>query len=212
MALTPLAVMLRPPIPGKTKTRLAKSIGDIKAADLYSAFVEDTLATVQEAACFDVTLWSAGEPDEAVESWGRSIGADIRLQPEVDLGGRIHTAITHALEQSDRCLVIGTDSPTLPSSVMIQASTALNDNELVLGPTADGGYYAIGARSKPPKLEGIRWSSPQTLTDTVEANRDLKFKLLTPWYDIDAPSDLRLLRAHLEVDRFVAPSTRANLF
>ena len=212
MALTPLGVMLRPPIPGQTKTRLAATIGDKEAAQLYKAFVGDTLDSIARTSVFGVTLWSAGEPDENVRAWGKKIGAKVLTQPLQDLGTRIAAALAHGVDRCGRGLVIGTDAPTLPSEVLIQAAQNLDDHELVLGPTGDGGYYAIGAKAQLPVLQGIRWSSTHALEDTLKANASSKIGLLTPWYDIDTPEDLRLLRAHLSVDPRLSPHTRARLF
>ncbi|MBW1755458.1 MAG: hypothetical protein JRJ80_04755, partial [Deltaproteobacteria bacterium] len=89
MELAQLAVFVRPPTAGKVKTRLAALFGERGAAELYQAFVEDTLrlcSRVRAAGPVDVVLWSAGPEDDIVSEWANRMGVPVRLQPEGDLG------------------------------------------------------------------------------------------------------------------------------
>ena len=92
MELAQLAVFVRPPTAGKVKTRLAALFGERGAAELYQAFVEDTLrlcSRVRAAGRVDVALWSAGPEDDIVSEWANRIGVPVRLQPEGDLGVKL---------------------------------------------------------------------------------------------------------------------------
>ena len=215
MELAQLAVFVRPPTAGKVKTRLAGLFGDRVAADLYQAFVEDTLclcSRVRAAGLVDVTLWSAGPDDETVFDWARRLDVPTRLQPEGDLGVKLSAAFDEGLRRYERVLIIGSDAPTLPIGLIRAALDYLESAPIVLGPANDGGYYAIGAsHSVRPSFERVRWSTPDALQDTLRANADRRIAVLPPWYDIDGPEDLEVLRAHLSLDPTAAPATRRHL-
>jgi len=136
-----------------------------------------------------------------------------RLQAGETLGARMSHALADALRRADRALLIGTDAPTLPRGFLARAARALDTAEVVLGPSADGGYYLIGARGSAPDLGGpaIRWSTPHALADTRARVSGRRVATLPPWYDVDTPEDLRLLRLHLALDPSAAPATAAAL-
>jgi len=215
MELAQLAVFVRPPTAGKVKTRLAGLFGDRGAAELYHAFVEDTLrlcSRVRAAGRVDVTLWSDGPEDEIVSDWARRLDVPTRLQPEGDLGVKLGAAFDEGLRRYERVVIIGSDTPTLPIGLIVAALDSLENAPIVLGPANDGGYYAIGAsHSVRPSFERVRWSTPDALQDTMTANVDRNVAILAPWYDIDEPEDLEILRAHLSVDPTAAPATARHL-
>lgn len=215
MELAQLAVFVRPPIAGKVKTRLAGLFGDRGAAELYQAFVEDTLrmcARVRAAGRVDVMLWSSGPEDEIVSEWARRLDVPARLQPEGDLGVKLRAAFDEGLRRYERVVIIGSDAPTLPIGLIGEALASLENASIVLGPANDGGYYAIGAsHSVRPSFERVRWSTSDALQDTMTANVHQNVAVLAPWYDIDDPEDLGILRAHLSADPAAAPATARRL-
>lgn len=215
MELAQLVVFARPPKTGFVKTRLAGVLGEAGAAELYEAFAEDTVRLcerVRAAGRVDVVLWSAGVPDAAVSDWARRLGTSPVVQPEGDLGSRMSFAFEEGLRKYERVLIVGTDAPSMPAELIARAFDSLQDADLTLGPANDGGYYAIGARhGARPSFDAVRWSSETALQDTLAANPALEIAMLPPWYDIDEPDDLELLRAHLSLDPAAAPATAQRL-
>jgi rSAM/selenodomain-associated transferase 1 len=215
MALAQLAVFVRPPTPGQAKTRLAGIFGEHGAAELYRAFVEDTLdlcLRVRAAGRVDVALWSTGPDDEIVSEWANRSGTPLQFQPPGDLGARLTAAFDEGLGRYQRVVIIGSDAPTLPIELIGAAFDSLERASISLGPSNDGGYYAVGAsRQVRPSFEGVRWSTANALEDTVKANAQREVAITPPWYDIDEPEDLAVLRAHLSVNPAVAPFTARSL-
>ena len=210
MELAQLAVFVRPPKSGTVKTRLAARFGRDGAAKLYRAFTEDTVALcsrVRAAGRVHLAVWSTGR-DEVVSDWAEQLGTSPRIQPEGDLGVRLAAAFEQGLSHYERVVIIGSDMPTLPIELIGAAFDSLERSAWMLGPAHDGGYYAIGASQRVrPSFEGVRWSSRNALEDTVKANAPRQPAMLPPWYDIDEPDDLAVLRAHLSVDSAAAPAT-----
>jgi rSAM/selenodomain-associated transferase 1 len=210
MELAQLAVFVRPPTAGTVKTRLAPRFGEEGAARLYRAFVEDTISLcsrVRAAGRVHLAIWSAGS-DEAVSDWAKRLGTTQRIQPEGDLGVRLAAAFDEGLREYERVVIIGSDLPTLPIELIGAAFDSLDNSGFMLGPAQDGGYYAVGAsEGVRPSFEGVRWSTDHALADTVKANAPQRPAILPPWYDIDEPEDLDVLRAHLSADSSAAPAT-----
>lgn len=215
MALTQLAVFVRSPEVGRVKTRLIPRLGPQGAAQLYEAFVEDTLRTCQRVAAAEscsLQLWFAGPVDPTLRSWARRFEAELRPQPEGDLGERLQAAFAHGLARHERVVVLGSDAPSLPAAWLTALIRTLDSADMVLGPTRDGGYYGIGAaRGTQPSFESVRWSTRHTLRDTLSANAGIRVPLASPWFDIDEPTDLALLRAQLSLDPNTAPASDAWL-
>lgn len=206
-----LAVFLRPASAGQAKTRLGTLLGSQGAAELYRAFVEDTLALcarVRAAGRVDLAVWSAGPASPEVLRWARDHDAQVHLQPEGDLGQRLCATFDEALPRYERVVIIGSDIPTLPFPLLVAAFDALEQTRLMLGPSNDGGYYAIGAsHGFRPSFEGVRWSTVHALSDTLQANAPERAAVIAPWYDVDEPADLDILRAHLSAMPSAASAT-----
>ncbi|MCA9529802.1 MAG: TIGR04282 family arsenosugar biosynthesis glycosyltransferase [Myxococcales bacterium] len=216
----PVYVFARAPVPGETKTRLARVLGDHAAARLYEAFLEDTLATCLSVPEADVSLYCAGDPHHPAL---RRIADAYRVprvpQPAGDLGERLRAVFERECGEGDaaggasdqRVIAIGSDAPTMRAERLIDAGIALLRADLVAGPAADGGFYLLGARGAVPSFEGVRWSTEHTLEDVTRANEGARWETLAPGYDVDTAEGLRLLRVHLATDRAAAPRTREAL-
>ncbi len=190
-------VFAKAPVAGKVKTRLAPSLGLAGAATLYAAMLADT---VDSLAGFETNLWYLGEP-------GPSFGHRVHAQRGDTLGDRMTHAISAMCEIYEAAIVVGSDAPTLPIRAVHSAVAALQTDDVVYGPSADGGYYLVGSRTR-LELKGVRWSTSHALADSEARNPGTRIE---PWYDVDTPADLTLLQAHLSVDRNAAPRTAAVL-
>jgi rSAM/selenodomain-associated transferase 1 len=196
-------VFARAPRPGATKTRLIPALGPDRAAALYQCFLLDVLSTVSTLDAHIIA--AAAEPQDALEITALASRvcpqAEVTVQAGADLGGRIAAAVEQALAQGHRpAIVLGSDAPTLPAGLIARAIELAGRHDVVLGPCFDGGYYLIGLRAPADSLlADIRWSTGDVLRQTVDraGSLGLSVALLEPWYDVDTPEDLRLLREHL---------------
>jgi rSAM/selenodomain-associated transferase 1 len=197
-----LIIFVKAPVAGRVKTRLQPDLSAEEAAGLASAFVADMLwkthgleNTVRIIGC------DPAREDPYFRTFGH--GTDFRLidQRGSNLGERMRNAFQDAAAGgADRMVIIGTDLPTLPLETVQKAFSLLRRNDLVLGPSLDGGYYLIGSgREVPEVFGGIPWGTDRVLERTLDRANDLKIRcaLLPFWYDVDTPRDLRFLSAHL---------------
>lgn len=194
-----VGVFAKAPIPGQTKTRLARVIGDDAAAELHVAFLWDTLALATKVG--ECVLFSAGDHAHSVlREAADHFGVQQVPQDGADLGLRMMNAIDALLEEHETAVLIGSDAPSLPPRALTSAFT----KPLSFGPSSDGGFYLVGAQSR-PRFEGLTWSTPRTLHDTLAQNPGAR--LLEPWFDVDEWDDLQTLRLHLSLEPEAAPRT-----
>ncbi|MDH3732833.1 MAG: TIGR04282 family arsenosugar biosynthesis glycosyltransferase [Gemmatimonadota bacterium] len=190
----------RLPEPGLTKTRLQPRVGPEGAARLYQSFLDDLVA--RDVGVSDRELWVPDRPGARSTLGSRYPDLGVRLQPGGDLGARLAAAFSAAFDDGvDYAVIVGSDHPTLPADYLRRAFRALRGAHLVLGPTGDGGYYAVGLRRYCwPRARGLfaeaPWSEPRLLEWTREraVELDLCHVELPAWYDVDTPEDLSLLR------------------
>src|SRR5437588_10285470 len=149
MADTALVVMARYPEAGKTKTRLARILGNDETVCLYRAFLSDL---AQRFAGHEYALHWAYTPtgvDYAafVATLAPSYTQHCFPQQGTDLGERLHHVFQWSYEHDyPYTIVIGSDLPHMRREVIAQARAALNEADVVLGPSEDGGYYLIAMR------------------------------------------------------------------
>lgn len=193
-----LGMFARLPEPGKTKTRLAASIGNQAAAALYEGFVCDLIDRCDGLSeMFTVAV----TPDEArtVDWFQKRVSAQTKIvaQPDGDLGRRVEWFFDHAIQHgATRTVLVGSDSPDLPQQIVTAAFDRLSEVDVVISPASDGGYVLIGMSVPPSDLfRNISWSSASTLMETVEqATRlGMSVELLPCWYDIDTIENLGAL-------------------
>jgi len=198
-----LGIFVKQPVPGRVKTRLAAEMGNDRAAELYQAFTIDIVNRFRNTADRRFLCYTPHDP--AAENYFTSrADEDYQLwpQPNGSLGERLGEFFEYSFSKNaQRVIVIGSDSPTLPQNMVEQAFFELADHDCVLGPATDGGYYLVGQRTPGiPIFDRIEWSGVDVLSQTVEriASCQARLALLSPWYDVDTLSDLKLLRGHLQ--------------
>lgn len=206
-----ILVMAKAPIPGLTKTRLR--LPSASAASLQEALISDTVYKARAIA--PVTV--AGTPAEHLGLISALLPTDVQLisQPEGDLGQRMLAGARHLFDEAPGPVVIlGTDAPTLSPAYIEQIIHTLEDHDISIIPSEDGGYILIGLREAHEAIfTKIDWSTErvhgQTLTRAEESG--LSIHEIKPWYDVDEPEDLQRLRHDLSRDPEIAPHTAAVL-
>ncbi len=199
--------------PGNVKTRLAATIGDERAATFHREAVVTTLARLIQINALHIL---AVTPREHVDSFRCDTMPDwqIEAQCDGDLGERMTDFFAQLLPQSPFGVVLmGSDSPDLPMSLVDDAFDRLQRVRLVLGPSDDGGYYLIGARGDvPPVLDDMPFGTPSLFEATLARLDGLGWKpgtdfdTLAPWYDIDDYDDLVRLKRQLAGSRDLEPA------
>lgn len=187
------------PEAGRVKTRLMPELGEPGA---LAAHITLTLAVLDQLSCSDCEVrffWDrelSNAPEAALPIISRIEALGIRqgFQRGDVLGRRMEAALTEGLAAYSKAIIVGSDCPSVDAGYIHQAVQALDDADVVLGPSDDGGYVLIGARAcVTGMLESINWGTDRALAETV-ARLDL-FGLtrvqLPPRWDVDEPEDWR---------------------
>jgi rSAM/selenodomain-associated transferase 1 len=203
-----LAVMIKAPRAGASKTRLVPPLTNEEAAALSVCFLRDTAANIA-AACEATASAAHGvavyTPVGAETAFDGLLPASFSLlaQRGEGFGERLFNAATDLLAYGfDSLCLIDSDSPTLPTRALVAAVDELSQHgdRLVIGAADDGGYYLVGIKSAHARLfEEIDWSTARVFTQTVERAReiDLSVVQLPAWYDVDDDATLARLCAEL---------------
>jgi uncharacterized protein len=207
-----ILVFVRAPEKGKVKTRLANVIGNDAAFRLYMSFVEDELDMLRTL-FFDVIICFHPHTErESVENW-LNHDFDLMAQHGDNLGQRMDNAFEEVFSRGyQQALLIGSDLPNLPSSIILDAFDHLIHYDSVIGPCEDGGYYLIGFCANTYYREifmHIDWGSVRVCEQTLSwfHKKSLNYQTLTKWRDIDDHEDLLWLKKSLDKDPNTAKHT-----
>lgn len=201
-----VAVFAKQARTGEVMTRLGAAIGDEEAADLYRAFLADIAETVGgledelDRPVHALCAYTGRADDPGFAPFDEK-GFEFVEQTGEDLGARLRAVVdNHFARRDSPLLVIGADSPTLSARHFEQALSRLSGQEVVLGPSFDGGYYLIGLSGPHTAVfRDIDWSSRRVLGQTLRRCREasLLCETLEFWYDVDTIDDLKVLEMHL---------------
>jgi uncharacterized protein len=196
-----LVIMTKAPEPGRSKTRLVPPLSYAEAADLARALLFDQLENLTR---FDgARLFIAFTPENAAGFFEGFVRQGFTCFPQrgQSLGERMSHAFEHVFASAfDNIILIGSDIPALPLALLNQAYRVLERSaaDVVLGPSADGGYYLVGMnRMTRIIFEDIAWSRGDVLAQTIQklAGIGLTHELLPEGYDIDTADDLGRLQS-----------------
>ena len=186
------------PASGRVKSRLAEQIGQDVATDLYKSFVADILTTLHALSVNFKIVFYPPDAEKKFQQW-LGEGYSYIQQTGKDLGQRMKNAFLQAFSDGfDKVVLIGSDIPDLPADYLELGFKALETNDVVLGPSSDGGYYLIGFAKEaflPDVFEGITWSSADVLEQTLNIlnKHEQRVYLLPQWHDVDTLTNLRSL-------------------
>jgi len=217
-----VGLFAKPALPGEVKTRLCPPLTAQEAATLYAAFLGDLATMLQSDPAWE---WIVFTPDPERQDATWPIGAPRplawRRQMDGDLGDRMSRALEELLvEERSAAILLGSDHPTVTRTMIAEAFRALENAEVVLGPSVDGGLYLVGwSRLHPEIFTDVPWSTERVLETVIARVKEHRVPtaFLTPWYDVDNKTDIAFLRAHLralELERGAdapCPRTRAVL-
>jgi uncharacterized protein len=196
-----LIIFMRYPEPGRVKSRLAKSIGEERAARVYDKLLRRNLGIVSEYKRLhpSVEVFISFSPEEKGEQIEKSYPGPWRFIPQegVDLGLRMEQAISRVMEEGCRhVLLVGTDLADIKTSDFEDAFDALKKSDAVLGPAADGGFYLIGlTRPCPAVFRSREWGTADVYRKSEQLLRESGFGVhrIATRRDVDRPEDLKIL-------------------
>jgi uncharacterized protein len=195
MAKKHLIIFVKNPVLGNVKTRLAATIGDEKALEIYQLLLRYTRDLTQRFPVSKTVYYS--DFIDVNDIWSNSVYKK-SLQKGEDLGQRMKNAFIDSFESGfERVCIIGCDCYQLTATVLNNAFDNLATSDVTIGPSTDGGYYLLGMnRLQSALFEGIAWSTPEVLEQTLHILDDyhLQVSFLPLLTDVDEEKDLKTMR------------------
>lgn len=192
-------IFTKVPEPGYVKTRLEPDLSAIEAAKIQAIMLTRLVKFSQQLAKkmtiflayqghdrYQTQLFLAGLP-----SWIQAFPQDIGT-----LGLKMSHAIQKVQAQGYQNVILtGSDIPQLTAGMIERAGQALKQNDIVLGPTFDGGYYLFGTSGCDIDTflnTDISWSTASVLEVTVQLLKDnnKRFWLMPTMLDVDFKTDV----------------------
>lgn len=199
-----LLIFTRNPVMGKVKTRLAKTVGDQTALDIYTFLLDRTVEVTKPVTAAKFVYYSEEIKEEDI--WNTS-GYTKKLQEGAHLGTRMLNAFKETFEADadyESILIIGSDMYDITPDHINDAFRQLENNEVVIGPAEDGGYYLLGLTSLIPEIfENKAWGTSTVLKDTLAQLTNKKIHLLERLNDVDVYEDIE---HHYAFKQFLKPT------
>lgn len=198
-----LILLVKNPVPGRVKTRIARDAGDLEAVRIYHYLVNRVIAQLNDLEATGVNLHILFDPPEALKSvkaWlaPALANADILCAQFIpqslgDLGHRLSGAFATGFEEGyDEIAVIGSDCIGISHEILEQTWKGLDTHDAVIGPTNDGGYYLLALKKHAPTLfHEIPWSTETTFQATMDSatKEALSVATLPTLSDVDTLAD-----------------------
>ncbi len=209
-----LVIMAKAPRPGTVKTRLTPSLSPEAVTAFYCCLLDDTLALARSLCNVEVAIMC---PDSDVNELAQLAGSEVSVvaQKGEGLAAGLTSVFAHFVEgRQRRTIAFNSDSPHLPRSVLEDAFETLTAHDVVVGPTHDGGFYLVGAKTSHPTLFANDGMGTNTALERLLSRArtlELSVGFADPFYDIDIADDLTRLAEELRLAPARAPRTAAWL-
>jgi uncharacterized protein len=200
------AIICKTPMSGSSKTRLSPPLRAEECAAISACFIRDIAKTIQSLAEEgDVTGYAVYTPRGSETTLRCLLPEGFELVPQGDgnLGDRLLKGATDLLGTGHAgAILVNSDSPTLPKTILRQAVDAVRrGRNVVLSPAFDGGYTLIGLSEPHAHLfADIPWSTGDVYRLTLVRAREIGVPVLDVpgWYDVDDEASLRMLEDELD--------------
>lgn len=185
-----LIIFTRNPELGTCKTRLAKTIGDESALNIYKYLLNHTSKVASQVSADRYVFYSENIiPDDI---WDKKYFRK-KLQFGPDLGAKMEHAFFELFQLGyDKVLIIGSDLLDLNIELINTAFEYLNNNEVVIGPAQDGGYYLLGMKKLHSSIfKNKDWGTATVREKTLNDLKEMQVALLKELNDIDTFEDMQ---------------------
>ncbi len=201
-----LIIFTRNPELGKVKTRLAKSVGDESALNIYKFLLKHTVEITEKLNVDKYVFYS--ENIHRDDIWNPDIFRK-KLQSGNDLGERMQNAFSEMFVLGyEKVMIVGSDIYELQQKDIENAYDALETTPFVIGPATDGGYYLLGMKELNSEIfQNKDWGTTTVLKATLKDLKSGKYVLLEERNDVDYYEDIKNVDAF---QQFLPPHLDKN--
>ncbi|MEO1435128.1 MAG: TIGR04282 family arsenosugar biosynthesis glycosyltransferase [Bacteroidota bacterium] len=184
-----LLIFIKNPEKGKVKTRLARTLGDDQALEIYLRLLKHTRTVSQQVDSKRYLYYSQFINQQ--DDWSNE-AFEKRIQASGNLGNRMEAAFREHLSDHHKVLIIGSDCAQIRSHHLQEAFELLDHHSVVIGPAKDGGYYLLGMNARHDFLfESMPWSQDNLLEQTLKKLKEqsVSYELLSALSDVDTEAE-----------------------
>jgi len=191
---------------GRCKTRLSKDIGKTSSANVQRKMTRHTISVakfLEKRGLIDISLAISGLGSKKSKRWSNELEIkNYNLQGKGCLGEKMRRQILinskKSFQRKRNIILVGTDLPNFCHMDLLDTLTKLEKNDLILGPSNDGGYWLIAFSKRLLSTDlylpfiNIKWGSQDVLKQTINniSSIDLKYDFLQRKIDIDTIEDI----------------------
>jgi hypothetical protein len=194
-----LVIMVKSPVAGRVKRRLARDIGEVAAIRFYRHCLSHAALRLARDPRWHAALAVAPDRDVRGRFWpSRKLIARLP-QGGGDLGRRMQRVFTCL--PPGPVVIVGSDIPAMRARHVAEAFKQLGGADAVFGSATDGGYWLVGLRRTPRVLQpfaDVRWSGPHALADTLGNLKGKHVGYTAALSDVDSGEDYRKQRSLAE--------------
>jgi len=185
-----IIIFTRNPELGKVKTRLAKTIGNEAALNIYRFLLNHTEKTIRNIDC-DKAIYYSSEINHN-DIWDEAIYQK-HLQQGNDLGKKMQNAFESAFSKDyNKVVIVGSDLFDLQPKHIEDTFSKLNTHDVVIGPAKDGGYYLLGMKTLNSQVfKKKEWGTSTVIQNTLQDLKHIDVHLLEELNDIDIYDDIK---------------------
>lgn len=185
-----LIIFTRNPELGKGKRRLAATVGDTAAFEIYKFLLNHT-RSITKTVNAQAQVWYS-EKIHKNDDWDNDVYQKFQQQGD-DLGERMQQAFTTAFCTHDKVIIIGSDMYDMTTQDLNDAFALLETHDAVIGPAIDGGYYLLGFKNTVPDnvFSNKIWGTETVLEETIKDLKAINYAMLEPRNDVDFYEDIK---------------------
>jgi len=199
-----IIIFAKQPVPGKVKTRLAADLGNDFAVEFYKKCAAHIFNEVSELHNFGIDCYLFYGIDDDVSEVKTWVDKNFifNRQTEGDLGNKMSNAFQKVFaDKVSKAIIVGADVPDITTEILLKAFNALEQNDIVISPSHDGGYNFLGLNNFYPDLfQSIKWSTDEVFQKTINKTEELglNIEIAESLLDIDDKTDFMNWTADLE--------------
>ena len=184
----------RVPKVGTTKTRLYDFVAPDTAVEIQKKLMKKNYNVLKKCG-EEISVYHDGQSidDKVMENILEN--REFSYQVGETLGDKMYNAIDEELKSSDKVILLGSDIYNLQENMIHAAFEKLDEYDVIINPSVDGGYFLIGMKKAIKEVFDLPSYGDNTVLEnllTVCNEQKLSYYLGEAGLDIDTKEDLLL--------------------
>ena len=184
----------RVPKVGTTKTRLYDFVSPGTAVEIQKKLMKKNYNVLKKCG-EEIAVYHDGQSIDDKVMGNILEDREFFYQVGVTLGDKMYNAIEYELKSSDKVILLGSDIYNLKEEMIYTAFQKLDDYDVVINPSVDGGYFLIGMKKAIKEIFDLPSYGDNSVLEnllTVCNKQKLSYYLGEAGLDIDTKEDLLL--------------------